>query len=229
MFRARGLIVFVMGILTVILGPLAEMAHSSLGFTPQNPPETREKSAPDEKGKSVVPPKTKKDKSPSIPFEPINPIGMFRKADQNQPARILVWFENGIWNISATSKINDKDRTVRFDGAVEVIGGRILDGDLTGLEPPKLKVNKKGQVKGQKTPPGMDYLRMMPLNRGFQFQFHNRGRIDQVKFRVSPGATAIRFVDLRIAGGDLSDRIFIGEAGLHPRGSSFFLPASPNR
>lgn len=144
-------------------------------------------------------------------------IGRPKAFVQGMKPVIAVWYEDGVWNIRATSKQGPngtRGPRVLFTGLVRVEGDGFA-GALQGLDQgPK---SKKLAV---------DWVTPDADRRGFQFKFLTVGFTDGVNFKPGPKATSIRF-RLLVNGDDDPRRIIVGTKGVHPASADFTLPAKP--
>jgi hypothetical protein len=139
-----------------------------------------------------------------------DPVGRPAAFRQGRGAMFGVWYQEGYWHLSMTSK-ERKGRKV-FTGAVSVAGDR-LAGQVEGLE--MAKNLKKA-----------DWIFPRPGGRGFDFRFVTAGATDGVRFNVGKKATTVTF-ELHVGGDSDPTQILIGAKGTHPDKATFTLPAHP--
>jgi len=123
--------------------------------------------------------------------------------------RIAVWYDGQGWHIGTATA----GKLHRFQGSVEVIGGKV-----TGLTSQKLEGGGKAG----------DYWMLTGSRHKLYFDFSTKGKADGVVFQVGPMATSLKF-DLTVDGKSQPQLIHLGPNAVHPGSSTFVLPAFPGK
>lgn len=119
-----------------------------------------------------------------------------------------LWYEDGCWHLKMVSK----GTRVVFAGQVVVDGDKIVTR-FEGLDKTRNVLTT-------------DWVAPHANWQGFDFRFNNVGVIESVTFKVGPKAKTIRF-KLLIGADNNPEDIVIGAKSVHPKSSTFELPAQP--
>src|SRR5262249_6579068 len=137
----------------------------------------------------------------------VNPVGKPKGYKAGATIRYAVWNDGQGWHLGTATA----GKLHRFQGSVEVIGGRII-----AFTPQQLEGGGKTS----------DYWMITSSRRKLYFDFSTKGAADGVLFQVGPTATALKF-DLNIDGKSQPQLIHLGQNAVHPGSSTFTLPAFP--
>jgi hypothetical protein len=143
----------------------------------------------------------------AVQMQTVNPVGRPRGFQAGATARFGVWNDGQGWHIHTTTA----ERRRRFQGSVEVIGGR-----FTSVTPQRL----------EETGHARDFWGLDPSRRILTIDFTTMGGTDGILFQVSPRSTGLRF-DLSVDGRGDPQLIHIGRNATRPATSRFTLPAFP--
>jgi hypothetical protein len=139
---------------------------------------------------------------------PLDPRGEPEGFKAGLTARYAIWHGKQGWHLRTTTGKKAHD----FQGKITVVGGQFENVTSHELE-------KKGKARDRwtLTEPGKNEI-------NFTFKTHNH--IDGINFRVTAGATKIRF-DVTIDGKADPETVYVGRNGLHPKKMPFALEAHP--
>jgi hypothetical protein len=129
------------------------------------------------------------------------------KFEPGAPAHFWIWYDDGVWHLRTTTQ----KKQHRFDGLIEVAGGRVTD-----LNVPK----------GEGFGPNSDRIAWNKERTAILFDFVTDGAVDGVNFKVDKTATALK-LKLVMDGTPNPKVIAVGRAGDHPKAAEFVLPAHP--
>lgn len=134
--------------------------------------------------------------------ESIDPSGRPKGQLNDQPARIYVFRDGRGWNIVTTYR--KRKPLVNFSGTITVENGTIKAAVPYGKESKQ------------------DVVKIAASKRQLTFKHRTGGLADAFYFVVSADVTRIRF-DLKPAGNDPRQRVFIGKGKVQPKRLPFVL------
>ena len=141
--------------------------------------------------------------------KPLNPYGHLAGMLTDQPARFYVWYEDQEgWHLRSAAT---KRGLIKFEGTVRVINGEFRRCRPIGLD-------SKGKY--------ADQWSLDKERRELKFLMHTAQVFDGFDFNVAPKTAELEF-ELKVAGKEQPNRIFIGGKGQHPPKVRFTLPAAP--
>jgi hypothetical protein len=154
-------------------------------------------------------PKEKKDE---ILDAKVDPVDKPRQYHVGASKRYCIWYDKDGWHMHTTTT----KELHRFKGSIHVEGGNFayFSGG-SALEAKKKSKNK-------------DYGYFNQDRGTWTFDYTTAGHEDVVNFKLSAGATRVRFF-LKVDDQEDPELIFIGKDNKHPEKANFYLPARPDK
>lgn len=144
----------------------------------------------------------------------INPFGKPKDFKGGEDARCAIYYDGEWWYIKTTSKNRGK-LSAKYQWTGTVSTQDKIEGKFDQLEKAKKAANA-------------DWIVPHANGNGFDFQFWNRGGVDEVKFKAGPNAKDITF-KIRVKGQKQPKVILIGKKSENPEKADFIFPAHPKK